>query len=91
MKTKQSSSTNSIFSAAVATISVLVFPALFDWPWTRSDFIVMGVIVFVFSLALDLVFKKAGKYKVAGGIAIVLLFVWLWAELAVGLFTNWGS
>ncbi len=22
---------------------------------------------------------------------IVLVFLWLWAELAVGIFTNWGS
>lgn len=82
---------NSVVRAALAAIGLLMIPFLFQWPWTSSDFVVMGAMIFVFGLALDLVLKKAGKYKVAGGIAIVFLFLWLWVELAVGLFTNWGS
>ncbi len=82
---------NSIFRAALAAVGLLMIPLLLQWPWTRSDFIVMGVMIFVFGFMLDLVLKKAGKYKVAAAFAIVLLFLWLWVELAVGLFTNWGS
>jgi hypothetical protein len=37
------------------------------------------------------VFKKAGTYRILAAAAIVVVFVWLWAELAVGVFTNWGS
>lgn len=82
---------NHIARIALGTAAILMIPLLFRWSWTRSDFIVMGIMIFVFGLVLDFILKKAGKYKVAGGIAIVLLFLWLWVELAVGLFTNWGS
>jgi len=51
----------------------------------------MGAILFVTGLMLDLARRKMGKYRVAAVITIVVLFLWLWVELAVGLFTNWGS
>ena len=51
----------------------------------------MGAILFVTGLMLDLARRKMGKYRVGAGITIVVLFLWLWVELAVGLFTNWGS
>jgi hypothetical protein len=59
--------------------------------WTLSDFIIMGAILFVTGFMLDLARRKMGKYRIAGVITIVVLFLWLWVELAVGLFTNWGS
>lgn len=82
---------NSIFRAALAVVGLLMIPLILQWPWGREDFIVMGVMIFILGLVLDLILKKAGKYRVAGAIVIVLLFLWLWVELAVGLFTNWGS
>lgn len=82
---------NSFFRAALAAVFLLLIPFLGSWPWTRSDFIVMGVMIFTFGLGLDLVLKKSGKHKIIAAMAIVLLFLWLWVELAVGLFTNWGS
>jgi uncharacterized membrane protein len=51
----------------------------------------MGTLLFITGLGLDLVMRKAGKYKVAAVIGIVVLFLWIWAELAVGVFTNIGS
>lgn len=59
--------------------------------WSAFDFIVMGALLFVAGLLLDFIVRKAGKYRIPGIIAVVLLFLWLWAELAVGVFTNWGS
>jgi len=59
--------------------------------WTLFDFVVMGVLLFVAGLLLELVVAKAGKYKAMAIVGVILLFVWLWVELAVGLFTNWGS
>jgi hypothetical protein len=59
--------------------------------WTVSDFVIMGTLLFITGLGLDLVMRKAGKYKVAAVIGIVVLFLWIWAELAVGVFTNIGS
>jgi hypothetical protein len=82
---------NSIIRTALVTAGILMIPLVFSWPWTLSDFVVMGTMIFVTCVMLNLVIKKAGKYRVYASIAIVLLFLWLWAELAVGLFTNWGS
>lgn len=59
--------------------------------WSPSDFAVMGALLFGVGVALDLIWRKAGRYRVLGCAALVFLFLWLWAELAVGVFTNWGS
>jgi hypothetical protein len=59
--------------------------------WTLSDFVVMGVLLFITGNTIDLTMRKGGKYRVLGVALIVILFLWLWVELAVGLFTNWGS
>lgn len=60
--------------------------------WDMTDFIVMGAMVFgtgsLFVLAARMISKK---YRIIVGIALLLAFLWLWAELAVGVFTNWGS
>ena len=59
--------------------------------WDETDFIVIGVLLVTAVTAIELVIKKAGKYRFAAIAVIVLGALWLWAELAVGLFTNWGS
>jgi hypothetical protein len=76
---------------ALATVALLLIPLLAHFPWTLSDFVVAGVLIFGFGSALTLVWKKAGRYRIVSVGLIVFLFVWLWAELAVGVFTNWGS
>lgn len=61
------------------------------WNWKLGDFVVVGILIFITGLLLDLAMRKMSKYRVVVATAIVLLFIWLWVELAVGLFTNWGS
>lgn len=60
--------------------------------WTLFDFILMGTLLFgagsLFVLAARRIDKK---YWVPIGIAFAIALLWLWAELAVGVFTNWGS
>lgn len=82
---------NSIVRATLGTVTILMVPFLGKWPWSPSDFIVMGTMIFITGLMLNLTSKKMGKYKVTAIIVIILMFLWLWAELAVGVFTNWGS
>jgi hypothetical protein len=76
---------------ALGTGCLLLIPFIAKWPWTSSDFIVAGALIFIAGMALDVIWRKAGKYRVIASAVLVLLFLWLWAELAVGLFTNWGS
>ncbi len=60
--------------------------------WTRSDFVVMGTLLFGTGSAFVLVARKIKqKYWLWAGIAFAFALLWLWAELAVGVFTNWGS
>jgi hypothetical protein len=60
--------------------------------WTASDFIVMGALLFVTGSLFVLAARRVErKYWVAVGFVVGLAFFYLWAELAVGIFTNWGS
>lgn len=86
----------SILRVAVCTALLLLVPyvAMFfttEVDWNATDFIVAGTMLSVTGLLLEAVMKKGGAYKVPAAIVIVGVFLWLWVELAVGLFTNWGS
>ncbi len=81
---------------ALGTLVILLIP-LFGtqfvegWDWTLSDFVIMGAMLFITGSLIDLSVRKLGKYGFIVAAVIVFLFLWLWVELAVGLFTNWGS
>lgn len=61
--------------------------------WTLGDFIIMGTLLLgtgsVFVLATRRV--KKVEHRVVIGIVFAAALLYLWAELAVGIFTNWGS
>ncbi|MEX1087075.1 MAG: hypothetical protein WEC58_00920 [Candidatus Paceibacterota bacterium] len=59
--------------------------------WTPGDFVIMGVLLFVAGLGAHLAWIKLGKYRIVGLAFAATAFLWVWAELAVGVFTNWGS
>lgn len=87
---------SSIIRPLIGTAVILLIPLVAmqftsDVNWTGSDFAVAGIVLFVTGLSLDLVLTKMGKYRLVTAGVIVFLFLWLWAELAVGVFTNWGS
>jgi hypothetical protein len=56
------------------------------WNWTLSDFIVMGSLLFVTGLMIDFAIRKVKEplHRVIAVAVIVLAFLALWAELAVG-------
>ncbi len=60
--------------------------------WTLGDFMLMGGIIFTISSLFVLVARRVEKKNrlVIGGV-FMFAFLWLWAELAVGVFTSWGS
>lgn len=106
MKTKQIDifTQNNIFVwVALGTGAILLIPLALQhligtgvdgqgFNWKPSDFIAMGVMLagtgsaFVFAARTS--YKK---FRIAIGVAFLLAFLWLWAELAVGIFTTWGS
>lgn len=62
--------------------------------WDRTDFVVMGVMLLVTGLALELALRLTSRpaFRIALGGMIVLIFLLVWGELAVGIFgTPWAG
>jgi len=60
--------------------------------WSGGDFLVMGALIFGFGSLFVVVSRRlARNYRLAVGISCAVLFLYLWAELAVGVFTQLGS
>lgn len=83
---------------ALATGVVLLIPLLAmqltpEVVWSPFDFVVMGGLLFGMGSMFVLVARRVGKWSQRAAIAAVfaIAFLYLWAELAVGVFTNWGS
>ena len=58
------------------------------WNWTLSDFIIMGTLLFCAGLTLDFAVKKLTRpvYRILSIITIIVSFLLIWIELAVGIF-----
>jgi hypothetical protein len=56
--------------------------------WTLFDFIVAGVLLLGTGLIFDLVIRKTKniKYRIAISVALLIILLLVWAELAVGIF-----
>jgi hypothetical protein len=91
-----------IVRVALITLGLLLIPLALQltigtgidgqgFNWTISDFVIIGSLIFVAGILIDWARRSAGKHRLIAVGLIVLGFLWLWAELAVGVFTNWGS
>lgn len=91
--------TRNILYIALITAIILLIPLVLQltigtgvdgqgFNWELGDFIVMGVLIFVTGLAIDFATRKITKsaYRVFAVIAIVLILLLIWADLAVGIF-----
>ena len=57
--------------------------------WDVKDFIVMGFLLFTTATSFVLVSRRVPRRRrVVVGFTAVAVFVYVWAELAVGIFTN---
>ncbi len=56
--------------------------------WTPIDFLVAGVLLFGTGVILDLILKKVRKpyYRITLSVALFIILILIWAELAVGIF-----
>lgn len=85
-----------ILSVALVTLGLLLIMLvaaqfMSEARWGVGDFVAAGALIFGVGLLIDLVARKAGKYRLLVILAIVAVCMWIWAELAVGVFTTWGS
>lgn len=82
-----------IFNIAIITCLILMIPLLSmqftdEVNWSSSDFVIAGGVLFTTGFIFDLAMRKVRniKYKAIVGLVIVLAFLLIWTELAVGLF-----
>ena len=58
-----------------------------DFNWSLVDFIIMGVLIFSCLSFTGFIRKKfSGIKEILAIIIVVIVFILLWAELAVGIF-----
>jgi glucan phosphoethanolaminetransferase (alkaline phosphatase superfamily) len=82
---------------ALATGLILLIPLVSmqftnEVNWTLSDFIIASILLYGTSSLFVCVARIVDKkYRIAIGIIFLVGLIYLWAELAVGIFTTWGS
>ena len=89
---------NSVFMwIALGTGLILLIPLIAmqftnEVNWDTKDFIVMGLLLLTTGSLFVLVSRRAPRRRrIVIGIMFATAFVYMWAELAVGIFTNLGS
>lgn len=80
-------------TAAILSVPLVAMLFTDEVQWGPSDFIVMGGLLMVAGTVYTLLAysMKEPRHRIAVLCVTVLTVLYLWAELAVGIFTNWGS
>lgn len=74
-------------AAILLIIPLIVMQFTNEVKWNLTDFIVAGLLLFGAGLIVEFALRKAKspKFKALAIIAIVVLFLLIWAELAIGI------
>ena len=77
-----------VFSPLLVLLLPLIGVILFDLDWNIFDFLIMGLLILFFSIAINLILNhlKSSKLRLILVLMLVILFLLIWAELAVGIF-----
>ena len=59
--------------------------------WTLLNFVTAGTLVFGTGLVFMLAVRTMPKYRAIIGITLAVALIYVWVEIAVGIFTTWGS
>jgi Zn-dependent protease with chaperone function len=86
---------NKYYKIAAAILCVLSIPLIAmqftnEVDWSRMDFVVAGLLLFIAATIGDFVRRKLSnfKYKYLVYLILIMTFLLLWAEMAVGLFNS---
>lgn len=75
---------------AILIIPMIAMQFTKEVNWTFSDFLIMGILLFITTFTINFVLKKFKtlKSRMILVIGILFLLVLIWAELAVGIFES---
>lgn len=81
----------SIIGGGVAGILLIPFIAMQftqEVNWSPIDFLIAGVLLFAVGMLIGVTVRKIkeSRYRILLIASIILLFILLWAEMAVGIF-----
>jgi hypothetical protein len=77
-----------VFSPLLVLLLPLIGVILFDLDWNIFDFLIMGLLILFYSIAINLILNhlNSSKLRLILVLMLVILFLLIWAELAVGVF-----
>jgi hypothetical protein len=77
-----------VFSPLLVLLLPLIGVIVFDLDWNIFDFLIMGLLILFFSIAINLILNhlNSSKLRLILVLMLVILFLLIWAELAVGVF-----
>ena len=77
-----------VFSPLLVLLLPLIGVILFDLDWNIFDFLIMGLLILFFSIAINLILNhlNSSKLRLILVLMLIILFLLIWAELAVGVF-----
>ena len=77
-----------LISAILLLIPLVVMLFTNEINWTLSDFIVAGILLIGTGLICEFAIRKLTKpkYRITACIIILIIFMLIWGELAVGIF-----
>lgn len=79
-----------LFTALILMIPLTAMQFTDEVNWTIFDFSVMGILLFSTGMAYELITKNITNrnQRIAVGIALLFVFLAIWAQLAVGVFSK---
>ena len=80
-----------LVAAALLLVPLVAMQFTDEVAWTLADFLVMGALLFGTGVCLVWSAQKVRRHRAVIGATIFTAFLFIWAELAVGVFTNLGS
>ena len=77
-----------IFFPLLVLLVPIVGVIFFELNWSRFDFLVMALLILSLSILINLIlyYLNSSKLKLLSIFFLVILFLLIWAELAVGVF-----
>jgi hypothetical protein len=82
-----------IVTAVLLAIPLVAMQFTGEVQWERTDFLVMGALLFSTGLAFEWVLRRKGStlYRIAFGLGLFAALLMTWANLAVGLIGGEGN